>query len=254
VSTPHIAAPAGAFAPSVLLPGDPLRARWVATELLSGAVEVTSIRGILGYTGTWEGSEVSVMGTGMGVPSISIYATELVRHYEVENLVRIGSCGALSDDVALRDVIVVSGASTDSGVNRRLVAGYDFAATPDFHLTCAVVEAAEAAVAAADPAGGRGSDGPGPSVRVGRVFTSDTFYGQPPEEMQRLGATGHLAVEMEAAGLFGVAATEGVAAAAILTVSDHLGEDTHLSPEERQVGFSTMAVAALDAIAGAALR
>ena len=249
MSTPHIAAPAGAFAPSVLLPGDPLRARWVANELLSGAVEVTSIRGILGYTGTWEGSEVSVMGTGMGVPSISIYATELVRHYEVENLVRIGSCGALSDDVALRDVIVVSGASTDSGVNRRLVAGYDFAATPDFHLTCAVVEAAEAAVAAADPAGG-----PGPSVRVGRVFTSDTFYGQPPEEMQRLGATGHLAVEMEAAGLFGVAATEGVAAAAILTVSDHLGEDTHLSPEERQVGFSTMAVAALDAIAGAALR
>ena len=110
MSTPHIAAPDGAFAPSVLLPGDPLRARWVANELLSGAVEVTSIRGILGYTGTWEGSEVSVMGTGMGVPSISIYATELVRHYEVENLVRIGSCGALSDDVALRDVIVVSGA------------------------------------------------------------------------------------------------------------------------------------------------
>lgn len=251
MSTPHIAAPEGAFAPSVLLPGDPLRARWIATELLSDAVEVTSIRGMLGYTGTWQGAEVSVMGTGMGVPSMSIYATELARHYGVENLVRIGSCGALSDDVALRDVVVVSGASTDSGVNRRLVDGYDFAATPDFRLTRALADAAEAAVAAAS-VGGRGSGDAGPSVRVGRVFTSDTFYGQPSDEVDRLRATGHLAVEMEAAGLFGVAAAEGVAAAAIMTVSDHLGDDTHLSPEERQVGFSTMAGAALDAIAGAA--
>ena len=254
MSTPHIAAPEGAFAPSVLLPGDPLRARWVATELLSDATEVTSIRGMLGYTGTWQGAEVSVMGTGMGVPSMSIYATELARHYGVKNLVRIGSCGALSDDVALRDVIVVSGASTDSGVNRRLVAGYDFAATPDFHLTRAVADAAEAAVAAAGRTGGLGGADAGPSVRVGRVFTSDTFYGQPPEEVERLRATSHLAVEMEAAGLFGVAAAEGVAAAAIMTVSDHLGDDTHLSPDERQVGFSTMATAALDAIAGAARR
>ncbi len=254
MSTPHIAAHDGAFAPSVLLPGDPLRARWIATELLTDAIEVTAIRGMLGYTGTWQGADVSVMGTGMGVPSMSIYATELARHYGVENLVRIGSCGALSGEVALRDVIVVSGASTDSGVNRRLVAGYDFAATPDFHLTRAVADAAEAAVAAANPSGGSEGDRSGPIVRVGRVFTSDTFYGQPAGEVERLRASGHLAVEMEAAGLFGVAAAEGVAAAAIMTVSDHLGDDTHLSPEERQVGFSTMAVAALDAVAGAALR
>lgn len=242
MTTPHISAPSGAFAPSILLPGDPLRARWIATELLADAVEVTAVRGILGYTGTWRGAAVSVMGTGMGIPSMSIYATELARHYEVQRLVRIGSCGALDDSVGLRDVIIVSGASTDSGVNRRLVAGYDFAATPDFALTARLVDAARAG------AGGPAEDTP--AVHVGRVFTSDTFYGQPADELDLLRSSGHLAVEMEAAGLFGVAATEGVAAAAVLTVSDHLNAGTHLSSEERQVGFAAMATLALDALTG----
>lgn len=233
MSTPHISAPDGAFAPSVLLPGDPLRARWIATELLSDASEVTEVRGILGYTGSWRGRRVSVMGTGMGVPSMNIYATELARHYGVTRLVRIGSCGAIDDRVGLRDLIVVSGASTDSSVNRRLVAGHDFAATPDFALTRALVERAEASTS---------------TTHVGRVFTSDTFYGQPASELDLLRASGHLAVEMEAAGLFGVAASEGVAAAALLTVSDHLNGDTHLSAQERQVGFSAMAEVALDAV------
>ncbi|MEZ5380971.1 MAG: purine-nucleoside phosphorylase [Microthrixaceae bacterium] len=233
MTTPHIAAPVGAIAPAVLLPGDPLRARWMATELLSDAVEVTSVRGILGYTGTWGGAAVSVMGTGMGVPSVSIYATELARFYGVARLVRVGSCGAISNLVGLRDLVVVSGASTDSGVNRRLVAGHDFAATPDFALTRALADAAFAADT--------------PAV-VGRVFTSDTFYGQSADELDLLRASGHLAVEMEAAGLFGVAAVEGVAAAAVLTVSDHLDDDTHLSPAERQEGFSAMAQVALAAV------
>lgn len=174
MSTPHISAPDGAFAPSVLLPGDPLRARWIATELLSDASEVTEVRGILGYTGSWRGRRVSVMGTGMGVPSMNIYATELARHYGVARLVRIGSCGAIDDRVGLRDLIVVSGASTDSSVNRRLVAGHDFAATPDFALTRALVERAETSPANASPEGGSTS-----ITHVGRVFTSDTFYGQP---------------------------------------------------------------------------
>lgn len=247
MTTPHIAAADGAFAPSILLPGDPLRAKWIATELLADAVEVTSVRGILGYTGTWAGSPVSVMGTGMGVPSMSIYATELARSYGAERLVRIGSCGALDDRVSLRDVIVASGASTDSGVNRRLVAGYDFAATPDFALTRQLAEAAEVRVSSKS-AGEIGQ--PGGAVHVGRVFTSDTFYGQPASELDLLRSSGHLAVEMEAAGLFGVAATEGVAAAAVMTVSDHLNDGTHLTSDERQVGFADMAHLALDAIAG----
>ena len=243
MSTPHISAPDGAFAPSLLLPGDPLRARWIATESLSDASEVTEVRGILGYTGSWRGRRVSVMGTGMGVPSMNIYATELARHYGVTRLVRIGSCGAIDDRVGLRDLIVVSGASTDSSVNRRLVAGHDFAATPDFALTRALVERAETSPANASPEGGSTS-----ITHVGRVFTSDTFYGQPASELDLLRASGHLAVEMEAAGLFGVAASEGVAAAALLTVSDHLNGDTHLSAQERQVGFSAMAEVALDAV------
>lgn len=242
MSTPHISAPDGAFAPSVLLPGDPLRARWIATELLSDASEVTEVRGILGYTGSWRGRRVSVMGTGMGVPSMNIYATELARHYGVTRLVRIGSCGAIDDRVGLRDLIVVSGASTDSSVNRRLVAGHDFAATPDFALTRALVERRDVACKRLT----RRRVDIDHARRTGvhlRHLLWPAGLG-----LDLLRASGHLAVEMEAAGLFGVAASEGVAAAALLTVSDHLNGDTHLSAQERQVGFSAMAEVALDAV------
>jgi purine-nucleoside phosphorylase len=232
VPTPHIAAPDGAFAPTVLLPGDPLRARWIAETFLTGAEEVTSVRNMLGYTGSYEGRPVSVMGTGMGVPSISIYATELARVYGVRNLVRVGSCGAVAGDVALRDVIVALGACTDSGVNRQRFAGFDFAAVADFGLTRAVVEAAERL---------------GVAPRVGSVLTSDLFYDAPEGFYGRAADLGVLAVEMEAAGLYGVAAASGARALALLTVSDHIVRHEALSVEDRQTSFAEMVRLVLEA-------
>ena len=142
MATPHISASPGDFAEAVLLPGDPLRARHIAERFLKGAREVTAVRNMLGYTGEHEGMPVSVMGTGMGIPSASIYVTELIREFGVERLVRVGSCGGIAGDLALRDVIVATGASTDSGVNRRRYRGWDFAATADFGLARAAVDAA----------------------------------------------------------------------------------------------------------------
>jgi purine-nucleoside phosphorylase len=214
----------------VLLPGDPLRARWIAETFLDGAEEVTAVRNVLGYTGTWEGSPVSVMGTGMGIPSASIYATELITHYGCERLVRVGSCGALRDDVALRDVVVAMGACTDSGVNRARFNGQDFAAIADYGLLRSCVDAA--------------ADGDR-TVHVGNILSSDLFYAPPGVGYDHAVAMGVLAVEMEAAGLYGIAAAHGVAALAICTVSDHLVKEQFLSPEERQLGFSDMVEIAL---------
>lgn len=231
--TPHIAAPDGAFAPTVLLPGDPLRARWIAETYLDGATEVTAVRNILGYTGDYQGRPISVMGTGMGVPSISIYATELAQFFGVKNLVRVGSCGAIAEDVALRDVVVAIGACTDSGVNRQRFAGFDFAAVADYSLLRAAVDSAERL---------------GVAVRVGSVLTSDLFYG-PTDIFDTAAKLGVLAVEMEAAGLYGVAAATGTRALALLTVSDHIIRHEALAVEERQTSFAEMIQVALDASA-----
>ena len=207
------------------MPGDPQRAEHIATTFLEGARRVTDVRNVWGYTGTWQGRPVSVMAHGMGIPSCSIYATELVREYGVRSLVRVGSCGALAPDVKLGDVIIALGASTDSKVNRLRFRGHDFAALADFGL---VERAVAAARAASVP------------VRVGNVFSSDLFYSPEPEMFDVLEKHGVLGVEMEAAGLYGVAAEEGVRALTIVTVSDHIRRHEHLSSEERRTSFDAM--------------
>jgi len=233
--TPHINAQKGDFAESVLLPGDPLRAEYIADNFLADARQVTSVRNMLGFTGTYEGTPVSVMGTGMGVPSASIYATELVQEYDVKNLIRIGSCGALSHDVAIRDIVIAIGASTDSNVNRARFGGYDFAAVADYGLLRASADIAA------------GYDHP---VRIGNIFTSDLFYHPDDagriEFIQRMGI---LAVEMEAAGLYGIAAQYGAKALALMTVSDHVLTHEATSAEERQTTFNEMVEIALKTVA-----
>lgn len=231
--TPHIAAEKGDFAEAVLLPGDPLRAKFIAEEFLEDARQVNSVRNMLGFTGTYRGMPVSVMGTGMGIPSASIYATELITEYGCRRLVRVGSCGGISPEVDLRDVIIAAGACTDSGVNRVRYRGWDFAAIADFELTRAAVEAAETA---------------GVPVRVGNVHSADLFYNPVPEAFDVMEGMGVLAVEMEAAGLYGVAAERGARALAILTVSDHVRTGASTSSEERERTFVDMVRIALEAL------
>lgn len=230
MATPHINAPAGAFAETVLMPGDPLRAKHIAETFLTDAVCVNTVRNMFGYTGTYNGKPVSVMGSGMGVPSMSIYATELVKFYGVKNIIRIGSCGGLPLSVKVRDVVIGMGASTDSGVNRNRLAGMDFAAIASFNL----LEKAVAAARAKDI-----------DVKVGNVFTSDLFYNPSETLFDTLEKYGVLAVEMEAAGLYGVAAEYGINALAIFTVSDHIRTGEALSAELRQTSFNEMVEVAL---------
>ena len=231
--TPHIAAPDGAFAEAILLPGDPLRAKHIAESLIDDAVEVTHVRNMLGYTGTYRGMPVSVMGTGMGVPSASIYITELIRTYGVKRLVRTGSCGGISEVVTLRDVVVAIGACTDSGVNRARYGGWDYAATADFGLLDAAVNAATQM---------------GQSIRVGNVHTSDSFYNPVATALETWQRMNVLAVEMETAGLYGIAAEEGVRALAVLTVSDHLITQNETTSDERESTFDDMVVLSLEAL------
>lgn len=231
--TPHISAADGDIAEAILLPGDPLRAKYVAETFLDDHRQVTGVRNMLGFTGTYRGMPVSVMGTGMGIPSASIYITELIRFYGVERLVRVGSCGGISESVHLRDVILAVGASTDSGVNRARYGGWDFAATADFDLLRA----------AADSAGDAGL-----TVHTGNVHSSDSFYnpvGTALETWQRMHV---LAVEMEAAGLYGIAHEEGARALTVLTVSDHLVTSEETTSDERERSFGDMIVVALDAL------
>lgn len=230
MATPHINAPAGAFADTVLMPGDPLRAKHIAETFLTDAVCVNTVRNMFGYTGTYKGKPVSVLGSGMGVPSMSIYATELVKFYGVKNIIRIGSCGGLPLDVKVRDVVIGMGASTDSNVNRNRLAGMDFAAIASFELLEKAVAAARAKNI---------------NVRVGNVFTSDLFYNPSETLFDTLEKYGVLAVEMEAAGLYGVAAEYGINALAIFTVSDHIRTGEALSAELRQNSFNEMVEVAL---------
>lgn len=230
MATPHINAPAGAFADTVLMPGDPLRAKHIAETFLTDAVCVNTVRNMFGYTGTYKGKPVSVLGSGMGIPSMSIYATELVKFYGVKNIIRIGSCGGLPLDVKVRDVVIGMGASTDSNVNRNRLAGMDFAAIASFELLEKAVAAARAKNI---------------NVKVGNVFTSDLFYNPSETLFDTLEKYGVLAVEMEAAGLYGVAAEYGINALAIFTVSDHIRTGEALSAELRQNSFNEMVEVAL---------
>jgi purine-nucleoside phosphorylase len=188
---------------------------------------------MLGYTGSYQGVPVSVMGTGMGIPSASIYATELITEYGVERLIRVGSCGGILPSVEIRDVILAIGACTDSLVNRVRYGGYDFSATADFDLLRA----------AADAAAARGIE-----VKVGNVHSADLFYNPDPEAFNRMEAMGVLAVEMEAAGLYGVAAEKGGRALTIATVSDHVRSGASTTSEERQQTFDEMVVIALETV------
>jgi purine-nucleoside phosphorylase len=233
MSTPHINAAAGAFADTVLLPGDPVRARHIALHLLDAAEQVTDVRNMLGYTGFWRGQRISVMGSGMGIPSCAIYATELVREYGVKRLVRVGTCGATRADVQLGDVVLALGASTDSRVNRQRFGGHDLAALASYALLRQVADTAAAA---------------GLALRIGNVFSSDLFYHPDPGLFDLLERLGVLGVEMEAAGLYGVAAELGVEALAVLAVSDHIVRGERMDTTQRETGLDAMLRVVLDAL------
>lgn len=236
MGTPHISAKPGDFAETVLLPGDPLRALHIASTLLDDAVEVTRVRAMGGYTGTWRGRRVSVMGTGMGIPSSSIYATELVREYGVKRLVRIGTCGGVADSLQLGDIVLGIGACTDSGVNRARFKGMDYAAVASYGLLAAVANEAQRQSIA---------------VQVGNLFSADLFYGPDPTMVDTLAAMNILGIEMEAAGLYGLAAQYGAEALAVCAVSDHLRTHQSWPPEQRQLGVDAMVRLVLDAVVGA---
>jgi purine-nucleoside phosphorylase len=233
MSTPHISANPGDFAQTVLMPGDPLRAKFIAENFLTDAKCVTSVRNMFGYTGTYKGEPISVMGSGMGIPSISIYATELYKDYGVENIIRIGSCGAVRDDINIRDIIIGMAASTDSNVNRQRFNQCDFAACADFSLLHKVVNTAEKI---------------GKDIHVGNIFTADLFYTPQPEMFALMEKHGVLAVEMEAAGLYGVAAEYGKKALAVLTVSDHIKTGEQTTADERENTFKDMMELTLESI------
>lgn len=230
----HIAAAPGQIAPIVLFPGDPLRAKWIAETFLDDAELYSETRGMLGFTGTWEGQRISVQGSGMGQPSMAIYANELFESYEVQSIVRVGSCGALTERVKVRDIIIANGACTDSGINRVRFHGLDYAPVADFGLLRAAVEASEA-----EPLES--------TVHVGQLFSSDQFYSTRPELMEPFVQHGVLGVEMEAAGLYTLAAYCGRRALAICTVSDHIVTGEATSAQEREQTFGDMIRIALRA-------
>lgn len=227
----HINAEQGEIAEIVLLPGDPLRAKFIAETFLEDVKQYNDVRNMLGFTGTYKGVRVSVQGTGMGVPSISIYATELMKDYGCKKLIRVGTAGALKRDVKVRDVVLAQGATTDSKMNEIQFGGLDFAPIANFDLLLKAYNAGKEA---------------GLNLRVGNVYTADLFYGEKnPNEM--LADYGVLAVEMEAAALYTLAAKYDAQALAILTISDHLITGEVTTSEERQLTFKDMMVVALEA-------
>ncbi|KGQ71422.1 purine-nucleoside phosphorylase [Chelonobacter oris] len=233
MATPHINAADGAFADVVLMPGDPLRAKYIAETFLQDAQEVTNVRNMLGYTGTYKGRKISIMGHGMGIPSCSIYAKELITEYGVKKIIRVGSCGAVRHDVKIRDVVIGLGACTDSKVNRIRFKDNDFAAIADYSMVAAAVEAAKQK---------------GVNVQVGNLFSADLFYTPDVEMFDYMEKYGILGVEMEAAGIYGVAAEFGAKALTICTVSDHIRTHEQTSAEERQLTFNEMIEIALESV------
>ena len=231
--TPHINADDNAFAETILLPGDPLRAKFIAETFFKDYKEVTNVRNILGFTGEYKGKRVSVMGTGMGIPSISIYAKELITEYGVKSLIRVGSSGSIAEHLELGDIVVGVGASTDSGVNRARFFDADFSATASWELVHNFVHTAEFL---------------GKNVHVGNIFSGDLFYDPRKETFDLMKKMGILAVEMEAAGLYGVASEYGANALAVATVSDVISKNLQMSSEEREIGLKVMVEITLDSI------
>jgi len=227
----HIGAKPGEIAPRVLLPGDPLRAKWIAETYLEDAKCYSNVRGMLGFTGTYEGVSVSVQGSGMGMPSASIYYHELLAEYGATSLIRVGSCGALTEDLQLRDVVAASASSTDSAMNRVRFDGLvDYAPVASFELLRTAVDVAAAL---------------GVPVHVGQVFAADAFYTDRPDLFDRLAAYGVLAVEMESAALYTLAARFKARALTLLTVSDHIKTGAHTTAQEREQTFAHMVEVAL---------
>ncbi|MEI6893320.1 MAG: purine-nucleoside phosphorylase [Colwellia sp.] len=231
--TPHIEAQVGDFAKTVLMPGDPLRAKFIAENFLTEARCVTQVRNMFGYTGTYKGKPVSVMGSGMGIPSVSIYATELYKDFGVEKIIRVGSCGSVRDDIKIRDIVIGMAASTDSNVNRQRFHNLDFAACADYSLLKSVVDTA---------------DKLGKVVHVGNIFSADLFYTPQPDLFATMEKYGILAVEMEAAGLYGVAAEYGKKALTVLTVSDHIKTGEKTTSAERETTFKEMIELTLESL------
>ncbi|HEY2794829.1 MAG TPA: purine-nucleoside phosphorylase [Micromonosporaceae bacterium] len=229
----HIGAQPGDIAPRVLMPGDPLRAKWISETYLDDAKCYSTVRNMLGFTGTYKGVPVSIQGSGMGMPSASIYSHELLAEYDVKTLIRVGSCGAITDDLQLRDVIAASSSCTDSAMNRVRFDGLiDFAPVADFGLLRAAVDAAAA----------KGID-----MRVGQVLAADAFYTDRPDLFAKLELYGVLAVEMESAALYTIAARFRARALTVLTVSDHIKTGAKTTSQEREQTFGQMVEVALDA-------
>ena len=237
VPTPHIAAKAGDIAKTVLMPGDPLRSKFIAETFLENPVLVNNVRGVQGYTGTWKGVPVTVMASGMGIPSIGIYSWELYNFYDVDNIIRVGSAGALADDLNLMDVVAGAGACTDSNFAHQFGLNGTFAPIADYTLLSQAVAAAAAN---------------GVTLHVGNILSSDRFYGDDGDMPEGWNANhgwkkmGVLAVEMEAAGLYMNAARAGKRALGLFTISDHIYRAEELTSEQRQNSFVQMITIALD--------
>ena len=227
----HIGAKAGDIAETVLLPGDPKRAKWIAENYLENPFCYTDIRGMLGFTGTYKGKKVSIQGTGMGIPSISIYITELMKDYGVKNLIRVGSAGSYQKDVKVRDVVIAMSTSTDSNINNRRFNGANFSPTANFELFLTALKVAEEKNI---------------KIKAGNVLTSDEFYNDNSDYYKKWADFGVLAVEMETAGLYTLAAKYKTRALSILTISDSLVSPEITSAEEREKTFSEMIELALE--------
>ena len=227
----HIGAKKGDIAETILLPGDPLRAKWIAETFFENPVCFNEVRGMYGYTGTYQGKRVSTMGSGMGIPSISIYANELIKDFGVKNLIRVGSAGSYQKHVKIRDVVLAMAASSTSGVNELRFGGADYAPTADFGLFLKAVKAAEAKNI---------------PFHAGNVLSSDEFYEDNIESYKKWSKFGVLCVEMEAAGLYTVAAKHNVNALAILTISDSLVTGEKTTSKERETTFKSMIEIALE--------
>jgi len=233
MASKHLNAASGDFAGTVLMPGDPLRAQYIADTYLENARRVSDVRNMWGFTGEYKGTPVSVQAHGMGIPSASIYCTELLTEYGVKRIIRVGSCGTTHPKVKLRDVIIAMGASTDSGVNRMRFGGYDLAALATFSLVQNAVAAAEANKI---------------SYHVGNIFSADLFYTPDTDMFETMAKYDVLGIEMEAAGMFPIAAENGAEALAICTVSDDIRTGDALSTEERATTFDEMILVALETV------
>ena len=233
MTTKHMNAEPGDFAETVLMPGDPLRAKYIADTYFDDARRVTDVRNMWGFTGSYKGLAISVMAHGMGIPSASIYCTELITEYGVKRVIRVGSCGTSHPDVQLRDIIIAMGACTDSNCNRMRFGGYDYAALASYDLVRRAVDVAQQKKV---------------RYHVGNIFSGDLFYTPDPAMFETMAKFNVYGVEMEAAGIYAIAAENDVEALAICTVSDDIASGDALSSEDRQTTFDEMIVVALETV------